>query len=347
VSAAGSCTIVRVRTRAARRAWLAIGLVVVAGSACGRIEYAQRIGELDGGAADGGPVAEGGRLDASSADAAPGDAAPGDAAPDGGACAEWGTFDAPVRLAELATPGVEWSPWLSRDQLRLYFASSVPGSETDLYYASRSSPTGMFGGRTALGELNTAAEETEPALRGDELEIIFEVGGLLLTATRTGRDLPFDAPFETLGFTVGGSQRAPFFVDDRTIYRAQDEIGRTDKGLVIDRRADPDSPWITERYLDELASAEDENYPTVSADELEIFFWSDRSGRGQIHRATRTSTAVPFSAPTLVTELDLGGLSQSSDPELAIDGRTLFFASDGGTSGTGWDLWYATRDCVR
>ncbi|MGC4065532.1 MAG: hypothetical protein QM784_12980 [Polyangiaceae bacterium] len=66
--------------------------------------------------------------------------------------------------------------------------------------------------------------------------------------------------------------------------------------------------------------------PTVSADGLEMFFMSTRSGNKALYRTTRASIEQLWTAPELVSELD--SPSSESNPRLSGDGSTLWFYSD-------------------
>ncbi len=68
----------------------------------------------------------------------------------------------------------------------------------------------------------------------------------------------------------------------------------------------------------------------LTADELTIFFWSDRSTSGQIFSATRTSRTSPFGTPQQVTAVSSSG---GSFPSVTGDGLTIYLESDSlGTS---------------
>lgn len=61
-------------------------------------------------------------------------------------------------------------PWISMDELTLYFASNKPGGKGgyDIYKATRAKRTGKFTNITNLGDnINTEGQEVFPALRGD------------------------------------------------------------------------------------------------------------------------------------------------------------------------------------
>ncbi|HTL35219.1 MAG TPA: hypothetical protein VL326_18955 [Kofleriaceae bacterium] len=95
-------------------------------------------------------------------------------------------------------------------------------------------------------------------------------------------------------------------------------------------------------HLTELGWAGDDWDPTVTADELEIFFSTARSptvGSFDIYSATRSSQGAAFSTP-----VDVGSASSTGfDGPVFIseDGLTMVVTSDNGT--VSYDLWTTTR----
>jgi Tol biopolymer transport system component len=107
-------------------------------------------------------------------------------------------------------------------------------------------------------------------------------------------------------------------------------------------RIDFDAVVQTEpERLDVLLSAGEDDDPSLTADQREIYFNSDRSGANKIYRAVRASVTSPWSAPEVVTELE--GDGDEDHPAISPDGLRIVFSSDRPPS-TGNDLWMATRE---
>ena len=104
----------------------------------------------------------------------------------------------------------------------------------------------------------------------------------------------------------------------------------------------PIGPWSAPTRIAELTqTGTSMDDPTLTADMLEIYFNSNRSGNDEIWKATRATTADAWSSIGLVTELN--SAARESDPEVAPDGLTIWFASERmGGSGAD-DLYMATR----
>lgn len=86
-----------------------------------------------------------------------------------------------------------------------------------------------------------------------------------------------------------------------------------------------------------------ERDPTLSADELEMYFASDRDGDLDIYVTTRAELEEPWSEPVLVEELS--SAASDTDPELSPDGLTMHLTSTRPSS-RGSDIWRATRASI-
>lgn len=94
--------------------------------------------------------------------------------------------------------------------------------------------------------------------------------------------------------------------------------------LQVARRADRTSPWIDEPIL-EIEVTERQFDPTVTADELEMFFTREETDTSNcIYYTSRTSKTLPWGTPQLQTDLcqaiDAGG------PYISGDGLTLYYS---------------------
>jgi hypothetical protein len=87
-----------------------------------------------------------------------------------------------------------------------------------------------------------------------------------------------------------------------------------------------------------LSSASFEGTPAMPADQLEVFYKTNRDGMGNdIYSATHTPGGA-FGAPVRVDELNTA--SNDESPTLSDDGLTIWFASNRGGN---YDIYTATR----
>jgi Tol biopolymer transport system component len=129
----------------------------------------------------------------------------------------------------------------------------------------------------------------------------------------------------------------------RAAFAPLDDAPRADTPTPLD--AQPTlGPWSAPTLVGELASPSADDDPTLTDDQLEIYFNSNRAGglgNSDIWMATRSTTTDPFGAITNVAELN--SIDLDSTPEVSGDGLTIYFSSTrpGGLGNK--DIWLATR----
>jgi hypothetical protein len=116
-------------------------------------------------------------------------------------------------------------------------------------------------------------------------------------------------------------------------------------GFTVTPEALPTTPFGAPVLITALSSPGTDDDPSITADRLELFFNSDRTGGlggTDIWVTTRSSTSEPWPMPVLVPEVS--STSSETTPKISADGLTLFFASDrpGGMSLSN-DVWVSTR----
>jgi hypothetical protein len=105
-------------------------------------------------------------------------------------------------------------------------------------------------------------------------------------------------------------------------------------------------PFRTPNRLDTISVpyADDED-PTLTEDELEIFFCSDRWGTRDIWKSTRPTVDAAWTAPVRVDELS--SFASDEDPGIAADGLSIWFVSDrAGGLETLWTSHRSSRDAT-
>ena len=90
----------------------------------------------------------------------------------------------------------------------------------------------------------------------------------------------------------------------------------------------------TPRVLSELDTSSSNQNPTLTGDQLELFFTSTRgASSADVWTAQRASATELFGSPSLVSEVSTS--SYETSPAVSLDGLSLYFGSDrsGGTGG--------------
>jgi hypothetical protein len=279
------------------------------------------------------------------------------------ATSEW---SAPVNLGPtINTPLLEASPHLSKDGLRLYFASNRPGGFglQDLWVARRTCVELQcpWEEPVNLGPvLNTAAVENGPNLSNDEHLLFFFTGR---SGGQGGNDIwvsrradPTD-DFGWEGPVNVGADVNTADLDQKPWYQQSAEDGA---GNLYFARGDPVVNAQEIYYASVTRDGETRgsetlvvelNVPnfndagaTLRADGREIFLTSNRPGLGLGDLLTSTRQSVHDSWGTPVNlGAPLNTAAQEQQPSLSHDGRTLIWASTRAGGFGGLDIWMATR----
>ncbi len=116
--------------------------------------------------------------------------------------------------------------------------------------------------------------------------------------------------------------------------------------LWVCKRASPEDDWgLPENLGATINSASNDGSPFLTADGLDLYFWSGRAGGYGAQdlyvtrRATRTS---PWGVPTNLGQ-PVNGSQQESAPVVSPDGLELYFASTRPGGYAGWDAYVSKR----
>jgi hypothetical protein len=229
-------------------------------------------------------------------------------------------------------------PCISADGLELYFGSdrTMEKFKFDIWICRRTDISSNWGAPENLGPpVNGPYSDHWPEISADGLELYFYSldrpggygsGDIWLT-TRSTTDDPWGEPMN-LGPVINSSEDegAPAIsTDGLELYFASGKSGVLD--LYVSKRSNKNDDWGEPVSLDILNSPDGESGPSLSSDELTLFFQSDRpSGFGGIdlYITTRATRDDNWSQP-----LNLGPQvnTQYSEvsPCISHDGHTLYF----------------------
>jgi hypothetical protein len=269
-------------------------------------------------------------------------------------CLIWSSFGAPTRMTEVSATGADdWGPYISADNLTMYMFSDRAGSMgLDIWSAKRNDPDGTFLPPALVANVNSAMTERSPWISPDGLTLGFgstRAGGMgqndLYWAKRTDVSLPFDPP---VAIPNVNSATDEFFsvlsANGLRLYMTVTRLGTLD--VFVAERTKPADPFGVPMAIAELNTPQTERHLAISADELEVFIDSDRTGSQgvDIWRATRPNLATPFSTPVLVPELN--SAMDEVAPALSADGSTIYYAYNAVLAGGDAEIWFAKRTCT-
>ena len=265
------------------------------------------------------------------------------------------SFDAGSALTELNTSGYERDPFLSADELTVYFSSSrtdsLPTGGDDIYTAIRTSSTGTFSTPVKFTTASTTdGSETKMSITSDGKYLVVGsshmggAGGIDVWEATAATPLVFGGLSRThvMMLEDGGNQQDPMVsANGLRLYEAPDTTGM--QLLEVASRTSTTMNFGAPQPITELNDA---TYgtadPTVNDTETVIVFSSGRAGTvgsGDLWYSTRASVTATWSTPLQVPGVNT--TANEGDPHLGGDGCHLYFASDR-DSGQDWDLFVAT-----
>ncbi|MEY4546056.1 MAG: hypothetical protein RL685_2251 [Pseudomonadota bacterium] len=210
------------------------------------------------------------------------------------------TFAAAVPLDGLNTGAGEGSPYVTADGLTLYFYSSRSGGvgSRDLYTATRTSSSAELGNVQLLSNVNAGNYDHLPRLSADELTLLFTSarGGSpgaasLWTATRSSTAGSFGSPSLLPGVNDDALNEAGgLSTDGLTLYFDSTRAGLGAHDLWLATRANVGAAFGNLAPLGTLSTADDEYNLSLSRDELELVFTSNRNGSAtyRLYRSLRS-----------------------------------------------------------
>jgi hypothetical protein len=251
------------------------------------------------------------------------------------ACA-FGPWSAPVAITELNTTKKEYGDQIAADGLTLYFDSDRTGGG-DLYVAKRPSRTAPFGAAVLLTSLDTADQEGDASPRRDQLELMYtDYTTVCMMDAR--RATTADA-FGTATQTFCNASGAYISRDGLTLYYNTVTDAFDEGTLSVTTRVSDAVQFTAGAPIAELAAGATKGYPTLTDDELTMYFESGQPL--DIYETTRATLTSPWSTPTPLTIVN--SASDDGDVSITVDGTELFFESDRAGNP---DLYHMTRSCL-
>jgi hypothetical protein len=250
-----------------------------------------------------------------------------DAAPvDGDAGGTLGPWGAP-RL--VMTPvGLEDDPTLSGDLRELYFNRG----QTTIWRIRRETVGGVWSAPEQVPALEPA---TTPELSGDGMTMYLASsrpgtlgGNDIWVATRDAPGAAWMAPrhVDELSTTADETNPTPSS-DQLAILLARRPAPGQAVDLYAAARETAVAPWSPPQQVGELASSSADGDGMVTADLRTVYFYSTRTGEGDLYVATRGSPTGSLGPPQPIAELNTPDFVEQ-DPWISPDQRHLFFSSD-------------------
>ena len=209
-------------------------------------------------------------------------------------------------------------------------------------------PLGPFGPPTLIAPLADLANDDDPTLTADLLELYWDSarGGDddIWVSRRASPADPWGPPalvaeLSLLGVQDSDPEVAP---DGLTLYYSSARpggLGGVD--LYLATRSTRADPWSAPAWIAELSSVAQEFPSNPTPDGLVILVQSTRLGSSDLFESRRAGIADPWGTPIPIVELNTAG--QERTPHLMDGGLGLWFASDRPPSLGGADLFTTAR----
>ncbi|HET6150247.1 MAG TPA: hypothetical protein VFH68_22090 [Polyangia bacterium] len=279
-----------------------------------------------GGQGSGGSTGAGGAAGSDDGGVADADDAPV-ATDDGGVCSPSKTFAAPLIVPGLNLLGTSSNARFTSNELTAYFgnlrAADAGGTGNyEIFTASRPQRGAAFGAARALTSINSAtASDYDPVLTDDGQTLYFgstrtQAADRIFVSVFVPITSSFTAPMvidsisqaPDAGATAPGTLDAfqPYVLPDNTVlYFGSTRAGTRD----IYKATRSTAGFSRASAVAEVNTNSLEQFPTVSPDELVIYWASNRADAGarggsDVWMATRTSTNLPFGNVRNVTEVN-------------------------------------------
>ena len=272
---------------------------------------------------------------------------------------EWGE---PVNLGPTVNSSAyEATPEISSDGLELYFESDRPGGYglDDIYVTTRATTEDDWGTPVNLGPtINSSLWEHCPSISADGLTLFFDldIPGDLMVTRRATKDDDWGEPVN-LGHSASDHFASDISADGSTLYFMSDRpggYGILDLWQVpilseLTEVGKADFTFGTPTNLGPIVNGASVNTsPSISADGLELYFSSDRSGGyggTDIWVTTRATTEDDWGEPVNIGPV-VNSAAAENNASISADGLALYFCDwgdprPGGLGET--DIWVTTR----
>lgn len=177
-------------------------------------------------------------------------------------------------------------PWVSPDNLRMYYHRTEPGSEWRLKVSERASVNDPWQPGINISELNVLGHLGDPSLTEDELTIVFYGNNLsggqggvdLWMATRPDKNSPFGNITNLAGVNSSAGEGDPFISPDGlSLYFASDISGNLQ--MYKAERESLDAPFGNVEHLSFFDTpGANSRFPTLSSDGSAFYFCRELGG---------------------------------------------------------------------
>jgi len=226
--------------------------------------------------------------------------------------------------------------------------SGSDASLTDAPRAPRCNPAASFGAPRALTSLNSTEDDGFAHLAPDELTIYFSsnrpgTGGFdIFEATRSSISVPFANVVPVTGVNTPGDEAYPnVTADGLSLFAFSQPTAASFRHLTLATRTNTTVAFGPLQILATVNGPTNDSDPYVLPAGNVLYFASDRAGNYSLYRSAKNGET--FTAPTIVSGVDLDTASVEATPVVSPDELTLFFGSLRAGGAGDYDIYVVTR----
>lgn len=208
-------------------------------------------------------------------------------------------FSAAAPVAGINGTDSDGTPFLTKDGLTLFFHSTRAGGpgDRDIWQATRSALGEAWSNVALVPVINSGSTDHLPFVSDDGLVLLFSSnrsGGSgasdLWEARRTSTSVPFGVPAPLEGINTSSDETSPQLSSNGLeLYFSSDRPGGVgEHDIWVAKRSDISASFQAPGLLPNVNTALDEFDPSLSPDEQELVYSSERDGSSQLWRVSRT-----------------------------------------------------------
>lgn len=200
----------------------------------------------------------------------------------------WGT---PTLVTELASLSDDSTPDLSPDGLTMFFGSDrLTAGDRDLYVTTRADRQSPWSAPQRIAELASTGDDSSACISSDGLTLIFMSGrtgnGDLYQTTRPNSTSPWGTPTKVMNLDSPVEESQHWCNRDLTvIYLSHYPTNNLE--IYMTTRASPSDTFAPPVPVSEVNTIYDDADPWLSPDLRTMYFFTRKSGLGDIYMTTR------------------------------------------------------------
>jgi len=257
-------------------------------------------------------------------------------------------FAAPVPVDGLNSALDDVTPRLSPDELTVVFSRKQASGVYDLFTATRESRDAAFGTVELLATVNSINSDVWPSMSPDGLTLMFDsdrgMPGMYHAHMAKRAAVTDKFGQGTSVASLMTREVNPMLANNDAVYFASPMAVRPGLGGHDIWRAPITDGTVgtPTAVIGGVNSADQEQSPALTEDELRIFFERTVAGEADVFTASRSTMNDGFGAATAVTGLAMPGV-QETPTWISADGCNLYLYSNAPGGMGGFDLYVSRR----